>query len=147
MGTARKKLALRRRKRSSLFGKIRSVLGWTVVLLLLAAILGGGILYRRADSEISRVVEVALNENFPQTNVSFDTARLDATRGLRLYAVQWRLPDASKDAPPFLQADEIYVECPLEIKKIVSRQFELQRVVVAHPVLNLGDDIGRAQGD
>ena len=147
MRSAREKLTLRRRKRGSLFGKIRSVLGWIFLLILLAAILGGRFIYRRADSEISRVVGTALQETFPQAEVSFDAARLDATRGLRLYAVQWRLPDAPKNSAPIFQADEIYLECPLEIKTIVARQYELRRVVVARPVLNLGEDFERLQSD
>ena len=147
MRSTRKKLTLRRRKRGSLYGKIKNVLGCIFLLILLGAIFGGRFLYRRADSEISRVVGTALRETFPQAEVSFDAARLDATRGLRLYAVQWRLPDAPKNSAPILQADEIYLECPLEIKKIVARQYELRRVVVSRPILNLSSDCGRIQGD
>ena len=147
MKSTHKKLTLRRRKRGSLLGKIKSVLGWSFLLILLAAIIGGRFLYRRADSELSRVVKITLQETFPQTEVSFDAARLDATRGLRLYAVQWRLPDAPENSAPIFQADEIYLECPFEIKKIVARQFELRRVVVARPVLNLAADFERLQND
>lgn len=139
MKNRRKSLTLRRR--GSLFRKIKSALGWLLLLFALAVGLVACIIYRRADSEITRVVSRTLARQFPQSRVAFDSVRLDATRGLRLYNVKWSDPNAPAGGDPLLRADEIYVECPLELKKLVSGQFELRRIVVNHPTLSANGDL------
>ena len=147
MRRRRNKLVLHRKKRGAVFRKIKSALGWFLFLFVLVAGVVGVVAYRRADGEISRVVSRALQEQFPDLAVSFDAVRLDSTRGIRLYSVKWKRHESSPDADPLLLADEIYVECPLEIKKIVAGQYDMRRVVISHPVLRVNGGLKQLQSD
>lgn len=95
-----------------MFKTVKIIFRWCVFLAFLATAVVAVIAYRRADTEIRRVVQTELQRKFPKLNVSFESVRLDSTRGVRLLSVVWRSPDASPDAPPLLEAEEIYVEIP-----------------------------------
>ncbi|MBR4834176.1 MAG: hypothetical protein IKU86_07585, partial [Thermoguttaceae bacterium] len=116
-----------------MFKTVKIVFRWCVFLAFLATVVVAGIAYRRADSEIRRVVQTELQRKFPKLNVSFESVRLDATRGVRLLSVAWRLPDAPEDAPPLLEAEEIYVEIPIDWNALKSGDLSPRRIAITRP--------------
>lgn len=140
-------LTLRRRKRGLTFRKLKSALGWSLFFGLLVVALAALIVWRRADVALARVVDRVLAEQFPELEVSSGSARLDATRGLQLYSVEWRRPDSNKSAVPLLHVDEIYVDCPLEVNKLLAGKYEPRRIVISHPVLTVGGGLAQLQND
>ena len=116
-----------------MFKTVKIVFRWCVFLAFLATAVVAGIAYRRADSEIRRFVQTELQRKFPELNVSFESVRFDSTRGVRILSVVWRLPDAPDDAPPLLEAEEIYVELPLDWNAVKSGNFAPRRIAIARP--------------
>lgn len=131
---------------SSLFSKVKSFFSWLLFLSFLAAIVVGGLFYRRADEKISNVAKRLLDESFPNADVTFDSIRLESTRGVRLRNVAWR-PRNSENATPILSADEIYVECPVEIKTLLTRKAAPTRIVITRPQLNARVNLNSALAD
>ena len=118
----------------SLLSRIKSFCSWLVFLSFLAALVVGALFYRRADEKITSVAQRLLQESFPNADVSFDSIRLESTRGVRLRNVVWKKLHA-ENARPILVADEIYVECPVEIKTILTRKATPTRIVITRPQL------------
>ncbi len=108
---------------------------WCAFLFVLAALVAAGIAYRRAETELRRIVRVELRAKFPKLETSFESVRLDATRGVRIYSVAWRRPGSDPNAKPLLAAEEIYVECPIDWKSISAGNFRPRRIVVTRPQL------------
>ncbi|MBQ7815434.1 MAG: hypothetical protein IJ387_13200 [Thermoguttaceae bacterium] len=123
-----------------MFKTVKIVFRWCVFLAFLATAVVAGIAYRRADSEIRRVVQTELQRKFPDLNVSFESVRLDSTRGVRILSVVWRRPDAPPDAPPLLEAEEIYVELPLDWNAVKSGNLAPRRIAIARPQMRSGVD-------
>lgn len=123
-----------------MFKTVKIVFRWCVFLAFLATAVVAGIAYRRADSEIRRVVQTELQRKFPDLNVSFESVRLDSTRGVRILSVVWRRPDAPSDAPPLLEAEEIYVELPLDWNAVKSGDLAPRRIAITRPQLRSGVD-------
>ncbi len=123
-----------------MFKTVKIVFRWCVFLAFLATAVVAGIAYRRADSEIRRVVQTELQRKFPDLTVSFESVRLDSTRGVRILSVVWRRPDAPPDAPPLLEAEEIYVELPLDWNAVKSGDLAPRRIAIARPQLRSGVD-------
>lgn len=121
-----------------MFKTVKIVFRWCVFLAFLATAVVAGIAYRRADTEIRRVVQTELQRKFPNLNVSFESVRLDSTRGVRLLSVVWRSPDAPPDAPPLLEAEEIYVEIPIDWNTLSSGDFAPRRIAITRPQMQTG---------
>ncbi len=121
-----------------MFKTVKIVFRWCVFLVFLAAAVVAGIAYRRADAEIRRVVQTELQRKFPELNVSFESVRFDSTRGVRILSVVWRRPDAPPDAPPLLEAEEIYVELPLDWNAVKSGNLAPRRIAITRPQMRSG---------
>ena len=119
---------------------VKIIFRWCVFLAFLATAVVAVIAYRRADSEIRRVVQTELQRKFPDLNVSFGSVRFDSTRGVRILSVVWRRPDAPTDAPPLLEAEEIYVELPLDWNAVKSGNLAPRRIAIARPQMRSGVD-------
>lgn len=115
--------------------KIAVFFRWCAFLFVLATIVAAGVAYRRAETELRRIVRAELRAKFPRLETSFESVRLDATRGVRIYSVAWRRPDSDPNAKPLLAAEELYVECPIDWKSISAGNFRPQRIVVTRPQL------------
>ena len=123
-----------------MFKTVKIIFRWCVFLAFLATAVVAVIAYRRADSEIRRVVQTELQRKFPDLNVSFGSVRFDSTRGVRILSVVWRRPDAPTDAPPLLEAEEIYVELPLDWNAVKSGNLAPRRIAIARPQMRSGVD-------
>ena len=123
-----------------MFKTVKIVFRWCVFLALLATAVVAGIAYRRADAEIRRVVQTELQRKFPNLDVSFEAVRFDSTRGVRLLSVVWRRPDAPPDALPLLEAEEIYVEIPIDWNALKSGDFSPRRIAITRPQMQTGAD-------
>ncbi|MBQ9798354.1 MAG: hypothetical protein IJO40_00250 [Thermoguttaceae bacterium] len=116
-----------------MFRTVKIVFRWCVFLAFLATVVVAGIAYRRADAEIRRVVQTELQRKFPKLDVSFESIRFDSTRGVRILSVAWRAPDAPPEAPPLLEAEEIYVEIPIDWNALKSGDLSPRRIAIARP--------------
>lgn len=123
-----------------MFKTVKIIFRWCVFLAFLATAVVAVIAYRRADTEIRRVVQTELQRKFPKLNVSFESVRLDSTRGVRLLSVVWRSPDASPDAPPLLEAEEIYVEIPIDWNSLKSGDLSPRRIAITRPHIRTAAD-------
>ena len=123
-----------------MFKTVKIVFRWCVFLALLATAVVAGIAYRRADAEIRRVVQTEMQRKFPNLSVSFEAVRLDSTRGVRLLSVVWRSPDAPSDAPPLLEAEEIYVEIPIDWNALKSGDLSPRRIAITRPQMRTDAD-------
>ena len=121
-----------------MFKTVKIIFRWCVFLALLATAVVAGIAYRRADAEIRRVVQTELQRKFPKLDVSFESVRLDSTRGVRLLSVAWRSPDAPPEAPPLLEAEEIYVEIPIDWNALKSGDLSPRRIAITRPQMRTG---------
>ncbi|MBQ4202286.1 MAG: hypothetical protein II655_01145, partial [Thermoguttaceae bacterium] len=109
--------------------------------LFLVAVVAAVIFYRRVDDEVAARAKIAINETFPNLDVAFESARLDAARGVRLRNVEWRQKDAPTKAAPILAVDELRIDFPLGLKTAVARQKTAPtRIVFERPVLRLSAD-------
>lgn len=133
-----------KRGRVSPLGAFKSAIGRILPLAALFALVVGVILWRRADEELARVARDALQKLYPNLTVSLESARLDATRGLRLYSVEWRRRNS---AAPFFRADEIYVECPLELKKLLEGKYHPRRFVLNRSELRVDGGLKELRDD
>lgn len=123
-----------------MFRTVKIVFRWCVFLTFLATAVVAGIAYRRADAEIRRAVRAELERKFPDVDVSFESVRFDSTRGLRIFSVAWRRPDAPPDAPPLLEAEEIYVELPLDWNALSTGDLAPRRISITRPQLRTSAD-------
>ncbi|MDO5308420.1 MAG: AsmA-like C-terminal domain-containing protein [Planctomycetia bacterium] len=116
-----------------LMEKLFRFLRWTLFFLALLATVLFCVFYRRANDELSVIAQRRLKAEYPDLDVSFGSIRLDSMRGVRLRDVAVYKKRHNKVDRPLFDAQEIYLECPITIKKLVKGNFKIRRILLARP--------------
>lgn len=130
----------RKEKRTTL-SRIKSFIRWCFVLLFLAVLVAICVVYRRGADQLRDVASVYLQAQFPSVKTSFDSIALDATRGLRISGVKWSQKGASsEDSKVLLSAEELYVDCPVELHSLLTNAVQPRKIVVRRPCFYASSD-------
>ncbi len=106
-----------------------------IVFLFLALVIGVIVLYRRGNTELYQYVRKILENNYPQLRIGLARVQLVEMHGVRLNGITFSHPDGSL----LFQVDEMYVECPITLKKALKGQIRPTRITLRYPVLYLQD--------
>ncbi|MDO5581181.1 MAG: AsmA-like C-terminal domain-containing protein [Planctomycetia bacterium] len=109
---------------------------WSLFFGLLALIIVSIILYRRGNTELHQYVRKIVNEKFPQVQVDIGRIQLIEMQGLRLHSVRFIDPKKHQD---LLTIEEIYLECPISIRKFLNNTIKPTRAVLRYPVWYVSD--------
>jgi hypothetical protein len=113
---------------------LRCCLGYFKWGLLVTVLLGLGLwLYigRHMDDELRRQVEACLAARFPHLLVAVDSARLVDGEGIHLKGVHLRDP-AGGGSADLAAIDEVLLSCDTTLKKLLTGDVEVQKVVLRH---------------
>lgn len=109
---------------------------WSLLFGLLALIIVSIILYRRGNTELHQYVRTIVKEKFPQLDVEIGRIQLIEMQGLRLHSVRFIDPAKHQD---LLTIEEIYLECPISIRKFLNNTIKPTRAVLRYPVFYVSD--------
>ena len=107
------------------------------ILLCLAVVVTILVVYRRGDDQIRASASSIFHDQFPSLTTSFTGIHLDATRGVRLTGLAWRLPDSPEEVDPLLEVEELYVACPIDLQSFLAGKFEPRKLVIRRPKLRI----------
>ncbi|MEM6798328.1 MAG: AsmA-like C-terminal domain-containing protein [Planctomycetota bacterium] len=121
-----------------------SLFKWGFVLLLLAALSGGGYLYFQLDEEIRRYAEGMLAEHYQHLDVRVGGARFVPGQGVTLYDVTLAepAPQALVASPSplagktLLHLGELRLVGRFELQQLMEGKPSIDRVVVRRPTLS-----------
>ncbi|MGQ9771161.1 MAG: hypothetical protein ACUVQG_11450 [Thermogutta sp.] len=112
-------------------------LRWGLFSLLAAGIFLGLIIYRNLDTRLKDLVEGHCAQLFPDLTVRVRSAQLLMGEGVQIRGLRIVDPNVGRDAGVLLEVDEIFLAGPLDYKQLLSRNVQIDRVLVRRPHLRL----------
>ncbi|MEM6330803.1 MAG: hypothetical protein AAF790_11185, partial [Planctomycetota bacterium] len=120
-----------------------SVFKWGFVLLLAAALAGGGYLYFRLDEEIRRYAEGALAQHYTGLDVRVGGARFVPGQGVVVYDISLAEPEqpslvvtpSPTAGQTLLSIAELSLEGRFDVQQLLEGKPRIDRVVLRRPVL------------
>lgn len=114
---------------------------WCLLLLLLFAGVVATIAYRRGGEQLREVAKNAFRSQFPLAQTTFRSIDLVPNQGARLSFVEWQLTDPYSKSKTILSADEIELNCHVDIKTLLAGQVRPSKIVIRRPRLYLNSDL------
>ena len=102
-----------------------SLLGWSVLLLIVCAVLGGLVLYERVDEEIRNAVQERLAAALPDYQVTVKSARLVEREGFEVKGITIRYLNASSTEAEMISIAEALVRCRPGIEDLVEGRLKV----------------------
>ncbi|MDO4586937.1 MAG: AsmA-like C-terminal domain-containing protein [Planctomycetia bacterium] len=79
------------------------------------------------------MVQKILDKKFPQLNVSFESVKLIDTQGVLLRNIHCEPKIKSADSVVSFNAQEVIIECPIDIKTILNQKAVPQKITILRP--------------
>ena len=110
---------------------------WGLVLAVVAGIAAIPYFYRRVDEEIRRRVESRIAQHYVGLKVSVGSAQLVEGKGIRVHDLVIVEPGAEGPRAELISLEEVFLECPTDLKDLAAGDPPVRRVMVRRLTLRV----------
>jgi hypothetical protein len=109
-----------------------------MLLLVVGVAVGGIYVLYQINSQLRSHILDELQLSFPELNIELQKAQLDEQKGIILKKLVCYAPVTNGGQKrPLIAADEIYLECPVSLKRLYDKKVNINRVIIRNPIIRI----------
>ncbi|MCL2348915.1 MAG: AsmA-like C-terminal domain-containing protein [Planctomycetaceae bacterium] len=122
-------------------------LKWGILLTVITAACFAVYLYQNLDTQLKQYILGKLSQQYPHLEITIESVQLIPSKGIMLRGVQFAQPVENNSSRQLLDAQEIFIACPVELKTVLQGNLHPTKIVISKANLNVAlDENGQLWG-
>jgi hypothetical protein len=111
---------------------------WGALLLVIGVAAGGVYVLYQVNSQLRFHILSELQQSLPETFIELHKAQLDEQKGIILKKlVCYATGSNGQKNRPLLTAGEIYLECPVSLKRLYDKKVQVNKIIIRNPIIRI----------